>query len=372
MKRFTALLLSLLLAICMGFPAAAQKTGKISTELQKILETLPEGEKTPVWIWAYSDGYNIHDTAWDLASKELGFDGGSVGTVEQMDLWAKAFNNYVYELESAPTKRVLERLAVLAEDIIYSGYQCAVNIDAAKIAEAAELKEVEYIDRYDTTDPIEDIGIEPIEDWPLPGWSYDSVSHQWIYAGDGSEPSLALIAAIRNRENNPDLPEEEIVVLLDVQYENGVTLARYGLRNYSVPSIINRYEIGDYTLDTPEPELMYFKSDMMCSIKEAYDKGYISDSDLDLMTRTDGIAMVKNDYYAGDADRDGEVTVMDSTRIQRVNADLTAKADISPTAADVDGDGEVTVLDATRIQRTIAGLCDMDGTMIELSPILSS
>ncbi|MBR1535234.1 MAG: dockerin type I repeat-containing protein, partial [Ruminococcus sp.] len=56
----------------------------------------------------------------------------------------------------------------------------------------------------------------------------------------------------------------------------------------------------------------------------------------------------------GDADMDGQVTILDATRIQRVLADL--ETQIDRTAADADYDGKVTIIDATRIQRFIAGL----------------
>ena len=64
----------------------------------------------------------------------------------------------------------------------------------------------------------------------------------------------------------------------------------------------------------------------------------------------------------GDADFDGEVSIMDATRIQRLLASLITEDDISLAAADVDEDDAVTVMDATRIQRYLAGLCALDGT----------
>ena len=64
----------------------------------------------------------------------------------------------------------------------------------------------------------------------------------------------------------------------------------------------------------------------------------------------------------GDADFDGEVSIMDATRIQRLLASLITEDDISLAAADVDEDGEVSIMDATRIQRYLAGLCALDGT----------
>ena len=63
----------------------------------------------------------------------------------------------------------------------------------------------------------------------------------------------------------------------------------------------------------------------------------------------------------GDADMDGEVTILDATRIQRFLAGLAAESDIDADVADADSDGDVTILDATRVQRYLAGLCDMDG-----------
>ena len=60
----------------------------------------------------------------------------------------------------------------------------------------------------------------------------------------------------------------------------------------------------------------------------------------------------------GDADGDGEVTILDATRIQRCIAELEPANNISMKNAEADGDGMVTILDATRIQRLIAELID--------------
>ena len=86
----------------------------------------------------------------------------------------------------------------------------------------------------------------------------------------------------------------------------------------------------------------------------------------------------------GDADGDGELTVLDATQIQRVKANLEEmdeKTDLYETGigkeseapatwkswSDADDDGSVTVLDATRIQRTLARLCTIDGELINIS-----
>ena len=57
----------------------------------------------------------------------------------------------------------------------------------------------------------------------------------------------------------------------------------------------------------------------------------------------------------GDADGDGEVTILDATAIQRKLASLPT-ASFDEKAADADGDDEITILDATAIQRHLASL----------------
>ena len=59
-------------------------------------------------------------------------------------------------------------------------------------------------------------------------------------------------------------------------------------------------------------------------------------------------------YILGDADGDGEVTVIDATWIQRSLAQMAVSPSYNEKAADVDGDGEVTIIDATWIQRYLA------------------
>ncbi len=67
-------------------------------------------------------------------------------------------------------------------------------------------------------------------------------------------------------------------------------------------------------------------------------------------------------YVLGDANSDGEVSILDATRIQRYLAELIDADGIDLLAADVDLDTEVTIFDATRIQRYLAELCNLDGT----------
>ncbi len=63
-----------------------------------------------------------------------------------------------------------------------------------------------------------------------------------------------------------------------------------------------------------------------------------------------------DEYMKGDADGDGQVSVMDSTEIQRHCAKMLVITGQCFTNADIDGDGVLTVMDATAIQRYVAKL----------------
>lgn len=62
----------------------------------------------------------------------------------------------------------------------------------------------------------------------------------------------------------------------------------------------------------------------------------------------------------GDADEDGNITVLDATRIQRVLAALDKMGPNFQIVGDADGDKEVTIIDATYIQRYVAGIMSAD------------
>lgn len=63
----------------------------------------------------------------------------------------------------------------------------------------------------------------------------------------------------------------------------------------------------------------------------------------------------KNDYFMGDVNGDGYVSVTDAIEVQRVIANLTSVDDLANTA-DIDHSGSITVADAIEIQRYIANI----------------
>ena len=136
--------------------------------------------------------------------------------------------------------------------------------------------------------------------------------------------------------------------------------------NYSVPP---EYQYGDVTLTATPAEGYRFDS---WEIEGEYvidGELTLSSEVLMLMAHT-GIAAhakfvpVEHSTLRGDYDEDGEITIMDATRVQRIIAELVARPDEAfLVSIDADGDGELTILDATRIQRVIAELCDWDGNI---------
>ena len=74
-----------------------------------------------------------------------------------------------------------------------------------------------------------------------------------------------------------------------------------------------------------------------------------------------GIAVIYNAEPAtkiliGDADQDGEITVIDVTYIQQALASIRVLSEEGAIAADADQDDDVTAIDVTGIQRHLAGI----------------
>ena len=66
----------------------------------------------------------------------------------------------------------------------------------------------------------------------------------------------------------------------------------------------------------------------------------------------------EEDYLIGDADLNGELSILDATAVQRYLVDLVYLPPTAQKAADMNRFGGVDILDATRIQRVIAGYHD--------------
>ena len=72
----------------------------------------------------------------------------------------------------------------------------------------------------------------------------------------------------------------------------------------------------------------------------------------------DSYTPVEPPILVGDADTDGEVSILDATAIQLHVASIKSLSDLGLASADADKDGDISVLDATEIQLYVAGLID--------------
>lgn len=131
------------------------------------------------------------------------------------------------------------------------------------------------------------------------------------------------------------------------------------VRNLGYIDVMIEERIGDWLLECSHPEPFLFVNDRLYGFKEAYDAGLMTDDMLEELAgssfKGDYVLPLLTRYIKGDADGDGECTIIDATCVQRNEAGITTTSFFKP-LADVDGDSEVSIIDATLIQRSKAGL----------------
>ena len=133
--------------------------------------------------------------------------------------------------------------------------------------------------------------------------------------------------------------------------------------NCYADAVWEEYTLGDYLLYSScayEPKLWI--DNKLFELSAAYRANILSDEMLQELVEANyqgGINEIKcrlvTRFIKGDADGDGEVSIIDATVIQRHEANIANGAFYKP-LADVDGDSEVNIIDATLIQRSEAGM----------------
>lgn len=207
------------------------------------------------------------------------------------------------------------------------------------------------------------------------------------YAIEDSELQ-EMIAEKLSTEMNYQIKPENIQINQNDLLSNGYILFDYqivGLDDLSMTCYSTEYMMGDYVFKTGSGDnKSIYDEKKQYSIIDAYYRRIIDDELIDEIAlfypaqRIDyengqvwisfGFMKVEDfpeelltglnkiDYFLGDADMDGETTVMDATAIQKVKANLKSEDAINNETADYDGDGVVSVIDATGIQKYLAGM----------------
>ena len=121
--------------------------------------------------------------------------------------------------------------------------------------------------------------------------------------------------------------------------------------------------IGGWLLVSSDPAPLLFVNNKLYGFKDAYDEGLMTDSMLRELAAVSFPCFSRRAfltrYIKGDADGDGDVSIVDATVIQRYDVDMIDEYGLYKPLADADGDGDVTVVDATVIQRFEAGIIDI-------------
>lgn len=340
MKRYLSFIMALVLLLSsMSFSAfAVKQESKISSELNAKIEKLEKDEKIQVWIWLYCD-VSIEEV-WQQTYEETGLTPMHCKTTEDMDRWTIAYNRIMGELESKNNQMIIDKLGVDGEDIIFNGTMSpsmVINLSSEQIRTAASFDEVESISLYDASELIDEGENFIDEPTPLPN-------------------ANSLLPAIRSYYQDDAISSSDMVIdyLVEINTSNYVVRLRINGRDYD-NRIISK-KIGNYRLSSYDPEPLIFDSKATLStFDDAYKNGIINDTTLEIIS---GFCrnLSQSEYLRGDADGDGNFTVLDATCIQRYMAQLTRENGIDVENADADGDGHVSILDATRIQRLLAGL----------------
>lgn len=142
----------------------------------------------------------------------------------------------------------------------------------------------------------------------------------------------------------------------------------YSVKDYGYYGCVILEELlGDYLLySTSSYEPSLFIDNKLYTFTKAYQAGLLTEEMLEELVEADyqggasglGGCRIITRNIKGDADGDGECSIIDATVIQRYEANIITGAFYKP-LADVDGDNDVSVIDATLIQRHEAGMYDI-------------
>lgn len=171
----------------------------------------------------------------------------------------------------------------------------------------------------------------------------------------------AIIDAANDLYNARDLfPTEDIRITDSHKFKNSPAYAvNFTVKGYSYYTVMMEKYLGEYLLYTSLPQSYIFFNNRLYPFEEAYKEGVLTDEMLTELaelsyTGGNGYRILTKDIK-GDADGDGECTIVDATMIQRHEANIATTSFFQP-LADVNDDSEANVIDATLIQRNQAGI----------------
>lgn len=342
-KAICILLILAVMMTCCVVGVSAKCT--IPDTLREQMDAVENGKfKVHIWLYCPID----KSTVFQQAIKECGYIGGLPlnMTLDEVYAYKAVYNRIISEQEAAVADSFIEKLGIAEEDIEYHGKHPYVIafLTEDQIETAASFSEVEgiYYDLMDgqpivtpTEPPTESASSESpylyqarFEE--LYGSGYDWCDYQELYyhIDQNGETDWALVYAF--------IPAAEPIELVTI--------------------------VGNRVL---YPGTMYMPFDACYGIYDVKEDKFI-DAGSSEAKNYDGFLKVFDEIddgrLIGDLDRDGDLSVVDVTILQRCEANmreypdddtfsLTFEWGKSRYYSDFDRDGERTILDATRLQR---------------------
>ena len=392
MKKTFSVLLALLITMlsiwgAFHLSASALQSDKITPALQEKLDAASDSDTIEVWVDYVPKKIIDYNELDRLTDERVGFVHTDRSlTLEQVNEWTATRNVVENEMIHQYYVDLFDRLGIETEEIIGNWepdnpvsrkYSKHYILSKAKIMALTDHEEVASVDTYhhqesapyqpDPTDPTE---LSPSERYgkylfaeryfgedyysteynPDTGYDPDWVFYDELYYhyDKNGEIDWALIRANKTAGETSEACAHFGSYFLFGDFYYGFTL---GIGIYHVK--------GDYFSSVsndpywePEYQFPYENYDGFFEALEALKK---------LPQNRTCLAFL----MAGDMDADGEITILDTTWIQRFLADfpynecgghVTFGAFTQSDMADYDCDGDATILDATAIQRHLAEL----------------
>ncbi len=343
MKKLISILLIFALLFTFALPVVyAQDNSKIESYLLSALENMHDDDKLQIWIFIY----DTVDEALVVQKtyEECGLTKETAKTQEEVDLYLSTYRKIMADMQEAHNKEVFEKMNVADEDVIFFSKltpSFIIKASKAKVFELAQLEEVASI------------GVYKLPIYPQPDMLYEarfielyenaifSELHEYdelyYHYDENGEIDWALIYECSY--NAPPWEYHRIFKDRVFMYGDHYPFS-FGYGLYDVKE--------DKFYDIISDGFDYSKYEDLEEVFESFNLGYL----------------------IGDADRDGRLTILDATLIQRLVAGLTdfddeiidyyddtlSEAGFPKFISDFDCDGERTVLDATAIQLKLAKL----------------
>ena len=338
MKKLLSMLLVFAIVITGAFSVSAGAKGRISDEVQELMDSARDGDTIPVWLWC-----NLNIDVRQLALREYRETyktWNNPETKEEMDAYWEIQMRIARDYEQNACQQIIDQLHLTGDEIQEaSGAMVFAKLTAERIAQAAECACVSYIDLYQVAEvelpTFTEEEINSIEAIFSQAYQteYNEIAYFSVYNDDTADHSAwALVSAFTN-EVSPSF-----------------CYAVLGNRLIRSNNELEPFALGYCVYDE--------KTKAFVDIIEAYKTD-----------RREGLDAQLEKYHIGkliaDMNSDGQITIVDATAFQKCLAEIDSfdeddriwgenLTDVLQYASDFNRDGQRDINDVTAIQMFLA------------------